>query len=123
MTPEEIQQAREHAQAALAYRPIYLKPATENELMFARAVLALTEQQTDPDAWEGDVMSPATQQFLTGPQPEPVSQIDLRDELTSLAGNEIDRTWPDRVYAAVSISRVLLFHYTITRKPQGDPDV
>jgi hypothetical protein len=45
MTPEEIQQAREHAQAALAYRPIHLKPATENEVMFARAVLALTEEQ------------------------------------------------------------------------------
>lgn len=38
------------------------------------------EQQPEPDAWEGDVMSPATQRFLTGPQPEPVSQIDLRDD-------------------------------------------
>jgi hypothetical protein len=65
MTPEEIQQAREHAQAALAYRPIHLKPATENEVMFARAVLALTEER-----------SGMTPEEKAEQQPEPDSAIE-----------------------------------------------
>jgi hypothetical protein len=78
---------------------------------YASVAEALTEQQPKPDAWEGDVMSPATQRFLADSQPEPVSRAELTK--TVLGFNTQPHTLLD----------ILLSHYTITRKPQGDPDV
>lgn len=85
----EIQQARETAE-----RWTQLEYSTGDEdadrdfFLLARAVLALTDELAAAnatintklhlsdltDAWEGDVMSPATQRFLAGPQPEPVTR-------------------------------------------------
>lgn len=93
MTPEQIKEAREHAQAALAYRPIHLKPATENEVMFARAVLALTEQQ-----------------------PEPVSDR-IRRQLILGVQARLFATCPASLHLAAKIVDDLLARYTITARP------
>lgn len=130
LTPEQIQQAREIAQTVISYP---YRVLTGEGTTLARAVLALTEQPEPAqresslaqriaaqctceypyprEIWAGHHPNCATEQ-----QPEPVS----REELTDLAGREIDRTAPDRVAAAFSISRELLSRYTITRKqPEG----
>lgn len=106
MTPEELAQAREHAQAALAYRPIHLKPATENEIMFARAVVALTEQL--PSNLLAAAFNPPPR--LVAQQPEPVSRMELIETIA-------DGHWPHASHG--DAADALLSQYTITRKPQG----